>query len=48
MASLLTKRILNKTGGSVYESCIRSVMLYRAKTWAMTQREVNIANKYVR
>ena len=39
MASLLiNKSIPLKIRGSVYESCIRSVMLYGAETWAMTDR----------
>jgi hypothetical protein len=37
MASLLKNRhIPLKIRGSVYESCIRSVMLYGAETWEMT------------
>jgi hypothetical protein len=39
MASLLTsKNIPLKVRGNVYESCVRSVMLYGAETWAMTGR----------
>ena len=37
MASLLTdKRIMQRTQESVYEGCIRSVMLFGSETWAMT------------
>jgi len=37
MASLITNRTISfKIRGSVYESSVRSVMLYGAKTWALT------------
>jgi len=37
MASLITNRSSPlKIRGSVYESCVRSVMLYGAETWALT------------
>jgi len=37
MASLITNRcILLKIRGIVYESCVRSVMLYGAETWSLT------------
>ena len=31
--------------GSVYEGCIRSVMLYGSETWAMTKKDENILRK---
>jgi len=35
--SLITnKSVPLKVRGSVYESCVRSVMLYGAETWALT------------
>jgi len=38
MASLITKgSIPLKIRGSFYESCVRSVMLYGAETWALTR-----------
>jgi len=37
MASLITnKSIPLKRRGSVYDSCVGSVMLYGAETWALT------------
>jgi len=37
MVRLITKRnIPLKIRGSVYESCVRSVMFYGAETWALT------------
>jgi len=37
MVSLITNRSIPlKVSGSVYESCVRSVMLYGAETWALT------------
>ena len=46
MASLLTnKRTLQRTLGSVYEGCIRSVMLYGSETWTMTQKDEDIMKK---
>ena len=43
MASLLkNKHIPLKIRGSVYESCVRSVMLYGAETWEMTGRVEDI------
>ena len=43
MASLLKNRhIPLKIRGSVYESCVRSVMLYGAETWEMTGRAEDI------
>jgi len=37
MASLITNRSIPfKIRGSVHESCVRSVMLYDAETWALT------------
>ena len=43
MASLITnKNIPLKIRGSVYESCVRSVMLYGAETWAMTAKMEDI------
>ena len=46
MAGLLTdKRIPLRKRGSVYESCIRSVMLYGSETWAMAQKDEDIMRK---
>ena len=46
MASLLTdKRTPLRTRGSVYERCIRSVMLYGSETWAMTKKDEDIMIK---
>ena len=46
MASLLTdKRTPQRTQGSVYEGCIRSVLLYGSKTWAITQKDEDIIKK---
>ena len=43
MASLLINRSIPlKVRASVYESCVRSVMLYGAETWAMTGRMEDI------
>jgi hypothetical protein len=43
MASLLNNRYIPlKIRGSVYESCVRSVMLYGAETWEMTGRVEDI------
>jgi len=37
MSSLITNRSIPlKISGRVYESCVRSVMLYSAETWALT------------
>jgi len=39
MASLITNRSIPlKIRGSVFESCVRSVMLYGAETWALTEK----------
>jgi len=39
MASLITNRSIPlKIRGNVYESCVRSVMLYGAETWALTRK----------
>ena len=39
MAGLLTdKRTPLRVRGIVYESCIRSVMLYGSETWAVTKK----------
>ena len=46
MASLLTdKRTPLRTRESVYEGCIRSVMLYGSETWAMTPKGKDIMRK---
>ena len=46
MAGLLTdNRIPLKIRGSVYDSCIRSVMLYGSETWAMTKKDEDILRK---
>ena len=43
MASLLNnKNIPLKTRSSVYETCVRSVLLYGAETWAMTTKLENV------
>ena len=48
MASLLTdKMIPQKTKkGSVYEGCIRSVIMYGSETMIMTQRDEDIMKKW--
>ena len=46
MASLLTdKKTTLWTRGSVYDGCIRLVMLYGSETWAMTQKDDEIRRK---
>jgi len=46
MASLITNRSIpltirvNTVNNTVYESCVRSVMLYGAETWALTGKLV--------
>ena len=46
MAGLLTdKRIPLRIQGSVYDSCIRSVVLYESETWAMTKKDEDILRK---
>ena len=46
MASLLTdKRIPLRILGSVYESCIRPVMLFESETWATTKKDEDIIRK---
>jgi len=46
LASVLTdKRIPLRTRASVYEGCIRSVMLYGSETWALTQKDEDIMRK---
>ena len=46
MAGLLTdKRIPLRIRGSVYDSCIRSVMLYGSETRAMTKKDEDILRK---
>ena len=35
---LMNQGIPQKTRGGVYESCIRSVLLYGSETWALTER----------
>ena len=43
VASLLVNRGIHlKSRGKVYEACIRSVLLYGAETWALTDRLVNV------
>lgn len=42
---LINKSISLKIRGSVYESCIRSVMLCGAETWAMTDRIEDILKR---
>ena len=45
-AILLTdKRTPLRIRGSVYESCIRSVMLFGSETWAMTKKDEDILRK---
>ena len=39
---LTDKRKLLRVLGSIYESCIRSVMLYGSETWAMTKKDEDI------
>jgi len=39
MASLITNRSIPfKIKGSVYESCVRSVMLFGGETWTLTRK----------
>ena len=39
MASLLlNKNIQLKIRGSIYETCVRSVMMYGSETWAMARK----------
>ena len=46
MASLLTdKKTPLRIRGSVFESCIRPVMLYGSETWAMTKKDDDILRK---
>ena len=46
MASLLTyKKTPLRVQGIVYESCIRSVMLYGSETWVMTKKDKDIIRK---
>ena len=46
MASLLTdKRTLLRIQGSVYDSCVRPVMLYGSETRAMTKKDEDILRK---
>ena len=46
MAGLLTdRRKPLRIQGSVYESCVRSVMLYGSETWAMTKKDEVILRK---
>ena len=46
LASVLTdKRTQLRTRASVYEGCIRSVMLYGSETWALTQKDEDIMRK---
>ena len=46
MASLLTdKRTPLRIRGSVYESCIRPVMLYGSETWVTTKMDEDIIRK---
>ena len=42
---LTDKRTPLRTREIVYESCIRSVMLYRSETWAITQKDDDIMRK---
>ncbi len=43
MSGLLTNKAIPLwTRGRVYEVCVRSVMLYGAKIWVMTERLENI------
>jgi len=46
MASLITIRsIPYKDRGSVYEICVRSIMLYGAETWALASKLEDILNR---
>ena len=42
---LTDKRTPLRTRASVYEGCIRSVMLYGSETWALTQKDEDIMRK---
>ena len=44
----INRNLLVLTGGSMYSTCIRSVMLHRAETWAMTVATLNPLQRFDR